>query len=80
VLTNQLPHDIIVLESEVGEMKTVYFGLTDYGLWIWFTSKQAVRNCKQASEITHENIVKCHRAHGFFQIFRFYLGKEYKRG
>lgn len=61
-------------------MKTVYFGLTDYGLYIWFTSKQAVRNCKQASEIAHENIVKFHRAPAIFQIFRFYLGKEYKRG
>jgi len=61
-------------------MKTVYFGLTDYGLWIWFTSKQAVRNCKQASEITHENIVEYRCAYGFFQIFRFCLKKEYKRG
>lgn len=61
-------------------MKTVYFGLTDYGLWIWFTSEQAVRNGKRASEITHENIVEYHTASIFFQIFRFFLKKEYKRG
>lgn len=57
-------------------MNTVYYGLTERGLWIAFTSKTAIRNCKQASEIAGETIVKCHVAPLFFQIFRFYLPKN----
>ena len=60
-------------------MKTVYYGLTNEGLWIWFKSKKAVRNCKTASEITGETIKEFKLAPLFFQIFRFYLGKEYYR-
>ena len=61
-------------------MTTIYYGLTDYGLWIWFKSKKAVRSCKQASEITNENIVKFHQAPIYLQICRFYLDKKYQRG
>ena len=56
-------------------MNTVYYGLTERGLWIAFTSKTAIRNCKQASKIAGETIVKFQVAPLFFQIFRFYLPK-----
>ena len=61
-------------------MKTIYYGLNSDGLWIWFRSKQPVRNCKRASEICGETITTFHVAPLFFQIFPFYLRKEYKRG
>lgn len=61
-------------------MTTIYYGLTDYGLWIWFKSKKAVRNCKEASKITKENIIEFRQAPLYFQIFRFCLQKDYKRG
>ena len=61
-------------------MKTVYYGLNADGLWIWFKNKQAIRNCKCASEICGETITQFCTAPLFFQIFRFFLKKEYKRG
>lgn len=61
-------------------MKTVYCGLTEKGLWIWFKSKTPVRNCKRASIITHENIKEYKVAPLFFQIFQFCLGRDYYRG
>lgn len=61
-------------------MTTVYYGLTDDGLWIWFQSEKAIRNCKEASKITKENIKKVRVAPALFQIFRFFLRKDNKRG
>jgi hypothetical protein len=77
-LTNKPGCDTIQSERRKGDkkMNTVYYGLTERGLWIAFTSKTAIRNCKQASEIAGETIVKCHVAPLFFQIFRFYLPKN----
>lgn len=57
-------------------MNTVYYGLTDKGIWIAFTSKEAVRNSKKASEIVGMTITKYHVAPLFFQIFRFWLPKN----
>jgi hypothetical protein len=57
-------------------MNTVYYGLTDKGTWIAFTSKEAVRNSKKASEIVGVTITKYYVAPLFFQIFRFWLPKN----
>ena len=61
-------------------MKTYYKGLTDSGVWVWFRSKKAVRNCKTASEICGEPIVQFGLAPFLYQIFPWLLSSEMKRG
>lgn len=53
-------------------IKTLYFGLTEEGIWTSFKSREPVRNCKRASEIVGKKVVKFKTAPLFYQIFRFY--------
>lgn len=62
-------------------MKNYYYGLTEEGLWIWFRTKRAVRNCKAASEICGESIKQFELVPLLYSLLPFfYLKKEYKRG
>lgn len=58
-----------------------YYGLTNYGLWIWFRSKNEINDCEAASKICGEIICKVEPVPLFFRIFHFlYLDKEGRRG
>lgn len=62
------------------KINTVYYGLTEQGRWIWFTTKEEIYNDEQASKIINEPIKKVHKAPTLYQICRFYLPKDgYKK-
>lgn len=62
-------------------MKKMYYGLNADGLWIYFFSKKPIRNCKEASEICKEEIIKFKPSTLFMQAYTvlFWNDKEYKR-
>lgn len=62
-------------------MKNYYYGLTQNGYWIWFCTKQHVRNCKTASAICGETIQEFRLVPFTHYLLRFFiLRKENKRG
>lgn len=60
-------------------MKTMYEGFNADGLGVYFLSKKPVRNCKQASEICGEEIIKFRVAPLFWQLFPMFRDTKYKR-
>jgi len=69
----------MVSESEGKRMKTTYRGLTTNGVWVWFRSKKAIRNCKAASIICGETIIACRVGSLFDQLFWFIYPKWNRR-
>lgn len=61
------------------KIKTMYEGYNADGIGVYFLSKEPVINCKQASEICGEEIVRFGLAPLFWQLFPMFRDTAYKR-